>query len=113
MVPGAGDSTRVQNMKNRLSSDTYPQFWPKQRIGSKVCMYQTRGVLDYIWKLLWTLNYWKRNNSSDYLSEDQQEWQLRPEVIKKVKTGKRQLFCAFCITFQHWKLYKEAIHCFS
>lgn len=83
MVPGAGDSTRVQNMKNRLSSDTYPQFWPKQRISSKVCMYQTRGVLDYIWKLLWTLNYWKRNNSSDYLSEDQQEQQLRPEVIKK------------------------------
>lgn len=52
-------------------------------------MYQTRGVLDYIWKLLWTLNYWKRNYSSDYLSEDEQKRQLRPEVIKKDKAGRR------------------------
>lgn len=69
MSPGAGDSARVQNMKNSLSSDTRPQFWPKQRGSGKACMYQTGGVLDYIWKLLWTLNYWKRNNSSDYLSK--------------------------------------------
>lgn len=27
-----------------------------------------RGMLDYTLKFLWTLNYWKRNSASDYLS---------------------------------------------
>jgi len=48
MVPGAGDFARVQNLRNRLSIDTRPQFEPKQGGSSKACMYQARGVLNYV-----------------------------------------------------------------